>query len=84
MKPRKPQLDPAAEVIRRLGGFTKVARVVGRHVTQVYRWTQPAPKGTGGTIPQKHHVALLDHARSIDVPLTAAEFLPRQFQEAAE
>ena len=51
----------------------------------VWKWTQPKGKsgGTGGLIPQRHHIPLLDLARAKDVPLTAADFLPRPQERAA-
>src|SRR4051812_27697306 len=70
-------LEPAASIIHRLGGFAAVAKLCDLHFTQVWRWTQPrSKKGTGGTIPQRHHLLLLAVAKKAGVPLTAADFLP--------
>src|SRR3954468_20420619 len=70
-------LDPASSIIERLGGFSAVAKLCNLHFTQVWRWTQPRQKkGTGGTIPQRHHLHLLEIARKARVPLAAADFLP--------
>ena len=70
-------LEPAASIINRLGGFSAVAKLCDLHFTQVWRWTQPrSKKGTGGTIPQRHHLLLLAIAKKAGVPLTAADFLP--------
>lgn len=71
-------LEPAASIINRLGGFSAVAKLCNLHFTQIWRWTQPrSKKGTGGTIPQRHHLLLLAIAKKAGVPLTAADFLPR-------
>jgi hypothetical protein len=70
-------LEPAASIVRQLGGFSVVAKLCNLHFTQVWRWTQPrSKKGTGGTIPQRHHLLLLAVAKKAGVPLTAADFLP--------
>jgi len=70
--------EPAHTIIAKLGGISAVSRATGVHRQGVWKWTQAKDKGgTGGTIPQRHHLTLLDLARSQDVPLTAADFLPR-------
>src|SRR5262245_4864601 len=46
-------MEPAATIIRRLGGAAIVAAVVGTAVTAPYRWQYPRARGgTGGVIPQ--------------------------------
>jgi hypothetical protein len=71
-----PGLEPAARIIHRLGGCAAVAAVVGTAVTAPYRWQYPRERGgTGGIIPQRHHRALLAHARANAIALTAADFL---------
>lgn len=70
-------LEPAASIVDRLGGFSAVAKLCNLHFTQVWRWTQPrSKKGTGGTIPQRHHLLLLAVAKKAGTPLAAADFLP--------
>lgn len=70
-------MEPANSIITRLGGTAAVQKATSISRYRVWRWTQPREKGgTGGLIPQRHHVALLDYARATDVPLTAADFLP--------
>lgn len=45
-------LDPAKSVIERCGGDAAVARLTGRHLISVRRWTWPKKKrGLGGFIP---------------------------------
>lgn len=71
--------DPAYTVIKKLGTFSSVAAQLRIGRQAVWKWTRPkGPNGgTGGIIPQRHHRALLDAARAADVPLTAADFLPK-------
>jgi hypothetical protein len=72
-------MEPAASIIRKLGGEKFVATVLGTAFTAPYRWQHPREKGgTGGLIPQRHHVALLAHARQRQVRLSAEDFLPRE------
>lgn len=77
-------LEPAFSIVNRLGGVAKISATCGVHRTRVYGWMRAkGAGGTGGTIPQKHHLQLLDLARRSDVPLTAADFLPRKQAEPA-
>lgn len=79
------KLDPAYSVVQRLGGVKAVQDATGVYRTRVYGWMNPKGKnGTGGVIPQRHHVRLLDYARSKDISLTAEDFLPSEHQQAAE
>jgi hypothetical protein len=79
------RLNPAWGIINRLGGSSEVARATGvKFRVTVCKWWTPRPHGTGGTIPARHHVALLNFARAKEVPLTAADFLPCDNQQAAE
>jgi hypothetical protein len=71
------RMEPARSIIKRLGGPAEVSKVTRRAYTAPYRWMAPIEKrGTGGLIPQKHHLALLAYAREKGVPLSAADFLP--------
>ena len=73
------KLEPAHSIVTRLGGVPAVSEFCGVHVTRVYSWMRSKDSGgTGGIVPQRHHVALLDMARKFSVPLTAGDFLPRQ------
>lgn len=70
-------MEPAASIILRLGGEAKVSEITGRAYTAPYRWQHPVERGgTGGLIPQRLHVKLLDYARANGIPLSAADFLP--------
>jgi len=69
-------MEPAASIIDRLGGVTRVASIVGVHRTRVSNWKRPRQVGgTNGRVPQDYHVTLLDHARENGIPLSAADFL---------
>lgn len=75
-------MNPAAEIVEKLGGPKVVARVTGRASTAPYRWQYEKDKGgTGGLIPQKYHRALLDYARDNKIALSAEEFLPTREAE---
>jgi hypothetical protein len=70
-------MNPAKNIIGRLGGEAQVAFITGTALTAPYRWQAPRTRGgSGGLIPQRHHRALLDYARSKGIALTAEEFLP--------
>jgi hypothetical protein len=57
-------MQPASRVVAKLGGPTKVAKIVGIHRTRVSAWQRPrASGGTDGRIPQDHHAKLLAFAR---------------------
>lgn len=68
-------LDPAKSVIAKAGGVDAVATITGKHISRVYRWMLPPAKGgTGGTIPSKPAKAILLHAETEGLPITAADF----------
>jgi hypothetical protein len=70
-------MEPARTIIKLLGGEAKVSEITGRAYTAPYRWQHPVEKGgTGGLIPQRLHVRLLDYARANGIPLSPADFLP--------
>ena len=69
-------MDPAAAIIKKLGGEAKVADPTGTALTAPYRWQREKTKGgTGGLIPQAHHRTLLDYAHAHGISLLAEEFL---------
>ncbi len=69
-------MDPAGKIIAKLGGPTRVAKIVGIHRTRVSAWQRPrASGGTEGRIPQDHHHKLLAFARAQGIALSAEEFL---------
>jgi hypothetical protein len=64
-------------IIKRFGGFKALAELLKMDRSSVQRWTYPRGRnGTGGIIPQKHHVELLKLAKKHGVRLAAEDFLP--------
>jgi hypothetical protein len=78
-------MEPAAEIIKRLGGVSVVATITGVHRTRVSNWKRPrAVGGTGGRIPQSHHLAILRAAKDLGISdITAETLLPREPHESA-
>jgi hypothetical protein len=52
-----------------------VCRTLKLSESTVWRWSQPVPKGTGGLVPSRYHVPLLQLAKELGVPLTEAELV---------
>jgi len=78
-------MEPATKILRQLGGPAEVARALGLPRQVPYTWTWPRERGgTGGTIPQRHHVAILREARERGAEITAEDFLPAERHEATE
>lgn len=75
-------MNPASQIIARLGGEAQIASITGTAYTAPYRWQASRQKGgTDGVIPQRHHRKLLDYARSQGIALAAEEFLPAAPEE---
>jgi len=69
---------PAEIVIAKCGGHKKVAELIGVDVSWVYRWTYPPERGgSGGQIPRKQQIKLLEKARAEKIDLTPADFFPK-------
>jgi hypothetical protein len=69
-------MNPAAAIIRKLGGEAKVAAIAGTALSAPYRWQHEKSRGgTGGLIPQAHHRRLLDYTDAHGIALAAEEFL---------
>jgi len=67
-------LDPARSIIAKCGGTGEVARVTGRHRTNVYRWQRAVDDGgTGGMIPAREFKKLLIYARKMGINLKPEE-----------
>lgn len=78
-------MEPAASIIKKLGGYEVVAQVTGTAITAPYRWTHTIEKGgTGGFIPRKYHQRLLDHAKATEVELRPEDFVSAPSIQAAE
>lgn len=70
-------MEPAATIIKKLGGTGPVASVTGAHRSRVWKWTQPKAKGgTDGVIPIEHIRVLIALGKEIGVDLAAEDFLP--------
>jgi hypothetical protein len=68
-------MEPAKSILDRIG-VEAAARVTGKHISRVYRWTYPASRGgTGGVIPHAEALKLLDHARASGIEMTEADFM---------
>lgn len=68
-------MEPAQTIIRKLGGPSVVAKIVGVHRTRVSSWQRDRARGgTGGRIPQNHIPALLAYASEHGLPLAPEEF----------
>lgn len=69
-------MDPAKSILD-LIGYETAARVTGKSISRVYRWTYPTGvrEGTGGVIPHAESLKLLEYARANDLKLAEADFL---------
>ncbi len=69
--------DPAATIIKKLGGLKDVAGAAGVSVTSVQRWRYPRERGgTGGAVPHWHIPALMRFAGESGVDLQPGDFFP--------
>jgi hypothetical protein len=69
-------MDPAKSIIDAIGGFDTAARITGKHISRVRRWTYPASRGgTGGVIQHADALKLLEYAREHGIALGADDFL---------
>jgi hypothetical protein len=70
-------MEPAATIIKKLGGEAMVADITATALSAPYRWQYAREQGgTGGRIPQRHHRSLLAYASRQGISLSADEFLP--------
>ncbi|WP_454919246.1 carph-isopro domain-containing protein [Xanthobacter sediminis] len=68
-------MEPAASIIDRLGGPSKISKQIGVHRTRVSNWKRARDAGgTGGIIPQKHIPGLIRMAQHEGVSLTVDDF----------
>lgn len=71
--------EPAASIIKQIGGLTVVAKIAGVDISRVVRWRLKKDKGgTGGAIPLRHVPTLLAYAKQNEILLSAEDFMPRQ------
>ncbi len=70
-------MEPANSIIEKFGGAAAVAEIVGRHRTQVTRWTwSKARGGANGRVPQEHVDTLIAAAAKADIALSLTDFFP--------
>lgn len=67
---------PAAEVIERMGGTARVAAILDLDQSTIRRWRMPTPNGTGGLIPDRAKILLIDHAHRLGIDLAWDDFRP--------
>lgn len=68
-------LNPAFDIVYKIGGVKIVADLLGINTQQVYKWFKPKSKGgTGGSIPPKHHIKLLEHCKENRLGINLADF----------
>lgn len=78
------QLEPARTILAKIGGVDVAAKITGKHVSRIYRWTYPREKGgTGGVVPHEDATKLLEHAKANGVDLVADDFFAPELQRAA-
>jgi len=69
-------MKPAPLVIQRFGGVRPLARVLGIDHSSVSRWQKPkTQRGTGGLVPSRYHMTLLQVAETSGVQLNALELV---------
>ena len=75
--------SPADIVIEKFGGHRVVAEILGIDLSRVYRWTYESEQGgTGGTVPQKHQIPLMNAAKEKGIALSLADFFPAELAPA--
>jgi transposase len=69
-------VDPAARIIKLLGGIDAVAEICQVSYTSPYRWQRSREQdGTDGFIPRKYHARLIKHAKSKNIRLRPVDFI---------
>lgn len=71
-----PDTSQAVRIVTKLGGPYRLAKVMGRHWTGVYKWLWMPPKGTGGRIPDVAIPKVMEAARLLGITLTAEDWGP--------
>ena len=68
-------MEPAKSILD-LIGVEIAAKVTGKHISRVYRWTYPTKRGgTGGIIPHADALKLLKYARANRIALNETHFM---------
>jgi hypothetical protein len=63
------------KVVLRTFKLAEIRRGLDIAESTAWRWAQPVPKGTGGVVPSRYHLALLRLAHQLDRPLTADDLV---------
>lgn len=63
------------QVVLHVLGQTLAARELEVDQSTVWRWAQDKPRGTGGVVPARYHVRLIEIARANRKRLTAADLV---------
>ncbi len=72
-------LNPAKDIINRIGGVKSTASVCNVGYRNVYKWTYPKENGgTGGYIPSHHAKTLLTYAIQNNIDVKAEDFFKEQ------
>lgn len=70
-------MEPASTIIKRLGGEARASQITGTSAATPYKWQYPrSAKGTGGTIPLRHHRAILEYSKAHRLGITAEDLQP--------
>lgn len=67
--------ETPGQIINRRFGAANVAQALELNRATVWRWAQPYPRGTGGTIPAPYHVPLLTLAQQSGIELSPNELV---------
>lgn len=77
------RMNIAQDVIEKVGGVAKVAKICGRTPSWVYKWTYPKNRnGRGGVVPHEDAEALLAAARRGEIDLTPEDFFSKEHPRA--
>jgi len=68
--------EPAATIVKLLGGRRPVAALVGLHPATVSKWSMGGKHGFHGRIPDQYHDVLLAHAKQKGIPINRINFMP--------
>lgn len=70
-------LEPAASIVKRMGGVIAACDALDLHSTTIYSWMKPKSLGgTGGKIPSTRAWACIAAAKALGNVVSPAEFLP--------
>lgn len=68
-------LEPAYSLIETLGGKSSVSKALGLTPSALSRWCQPKPRGTGGSVPQRHWFPLIDLGKKRGIKLRVDDLI---------